>query len=262
MWTVLLPGWVSVSSSTLSALHCEKAATLSLGSNQPHVCPLLTLFWSFHVRARKKPNLLSKSPSDGWPYLCWIVIRNPRSMGGKYGHVASMIACPIEVIWGSACSALSNSGNTRSRWWGLVIQHSLKWSHIVYLTKFQGCALVSDLIIFPTPSIRSCAVNYSFCDFTFGLCNIIFTVSRSVATFGFELVIEIISMVYHILIWYHLSTELFKGHLEKIYFNWKYLIGAHQIIWLAPNNDLARTKSFGLNQIIIWSEPNHLAWTK
>ena len=48
-------------------------------------------------------------------------------------------------------------------------------------------------------------MNYSFCDFTFVLCNIIFTVSRSVATFGFELVIEIISMVYHIIIWYHLS---------------------------------------------------------
>ena len=56
--------------------------------------------------------------------------------------------------------------------------------------------------------------------------------------------------------------ELLKGHLQKIYVKLKYLIGARQIIWLEPNNHLAQTKSFGLNQIIIWREPNHLAWTR
>ena len=57
-------------------------------------------------------------------------------------------------------------------------------------------------------------------------------------------------------------TEVLKGHLQKIYFKWKYLIAARQIIWLEPNNHLARAKSFVLNQIIIWREPNHLARTK
>ena len=56
---------------------------------------------------------------------------------------------------------------------------------------------------------------------------------------------------------HHSFMELFKGHFKKKYFTRKYLIGARQIIWLAPNNHLARTKSFGLNQLMIWRAPNH-----